>query len=187
MKTKAVFLDRDGVINEEKGYVHKIEDFHFFSYTFSALKKIPKRYKKIIITNQSGISRGMYSQTDFEKLNSWMLSKLEENEIKIDKVYFCPHHPDKNCLCRKPKTGLLMQAQKEFNLDLKNSWLIGDKTSDILAGKNAGCKTILVKTGFAGKDGLFDVGPDYEALNLEEAVEIIIGKSNKSREIKCIF
>jgi D-glycero-D-manno-heptose 1,7-bisphosphate phosphatase len=177
LKTKAVFLDRDGVINQEKGYVHKIENFHFFPYTFRALRKIPKGYKKIIITNQSGISRGMYSRAEFEKLNSWMLSKIEENEIKVDKVYFCPHHPDEDCLCRKPKTGLIRQAQKEFALDLKNSWLIGDKTSDILTGKNAGCRTILVKTGFAGEDGLFEVKPDYKALNLEKAVELIVKKS----------
>lgn len=177
MKAKAVFMDRDGVINQEKGYVHKIEDFHFFPYTFSALKGIPQEYKKMIITNQSGISRGMYSQTEFEKLNSWVLSRLKEQGIEIDKVYFCPHHPDENCSCRKPKTGLIRQAQKEFNLDLKKSWLIGDKTSDILAGKNAGCRTILVKTGFAGEDGLFEVKPDFEASNLEKAVEIIIEKS----------
>ena len=181
MKAKAVFLDRDGVINQEKGYVHKIEDFHFFPYTFRALRKIPQEYKKIIITNQSGISRGMYSQTEFEKLNSWVLSRLKEQGIEIDKVYFCPHHPDENCSCRKPKTGLIRQAQKEFNLDLKKSWLIGDKTSDILAGKNAGCRTILVKTGFAGEDGLFNIKPDFEISNLEKAVKIIT--KNHSKEI----
>lgn len=181
MKAKAVFLDRDGVINQEKGYVHKIEGFHFFPYTFRALKKIPQEYKKIIITNQSGITRGMYTQTDFETLNNWMILKMEGNGVKIDKVYFCSHHPDDNCLCRKPKPGLIMQARKEFHLDLKHSWLVGDKTSDILAGKNAGCKTILVKTGFAGEDGLFSVKPDYIVLDLEKAVKII-EKSSKPKE-----
>ena len=181
MKAKAVFLDRDGVINREKGYVHNIKDFHFFPCAFRSLNRIPQEYKKIIITNQSGIGRGMYTQTDFEKLNKWMMLKMRQNGVKIDKVYFCSHLPEDSCSCRKPKPGLVLQAQKEFNLDLGESWFIGDKTSDILAGKNAGCKTILVKTGFAGKDGLFAVKPDYEALDLEKAVQII-EKVNKPKE-----
>lgn len=174
MKNKAIFFDRDGVINIDKGYVHKIEDFEFFEDVFEVFKKIPKSYKKIIVTNQAGIAKGIFKEEDYIRLTDWMLKRFEEKGIKIDKVYYCPHHPEgkvkkyiKDCEDRKPNIGMLKKAEKAFNLDLSKCWLIGDKSWDILAGKNAGCRTILI-------NGKTDANPDFETKNLIEAWQIIL-------------
>jgi len=147
--TKAVFLDRDGVVNVEKNYLYKIEDFEFIEGIFESLKKVQALgYKIFIITNQSGIGRGYYTKKDFEKLTSWMLQEFRNNEIVISQVEFCPHGPDDNCLCRKPKTGMIDKILEKHNIDLKNSWLVGDKSSDIRCAQNAGISnTIQVQSG----------------------------------------
>ncbi|QLI05998.1 D,D-heptose 1,7-bisphosphate phosphatase [Candidatus Campylobacter infans] len=138
---KAVFLDRDGVINADKNYVYKIADFEFMPDVFDVLKGFSNLgYALFIITNQSGIGRGYYTQDDFLRLNEWMLENFKKREIYIKKVYFCPHAPQSNCACRKPKPGMILQAKAEFDVDLNASILIGDKDSDIQAGKNAGIK-----------------------------------------------
>ena len=146
---KAIFLDRDGVINIEKNYLYKIEDFEFVDGTFESLKKLQKlEYKLFIITNQSGVGRGYYTLTDFNKLTTWMLNEFEKNAITISQVELCPHAPTENCQCRKPKTGMIDNILKNHEIDLKNSWLIGDKSSDIQCAKNANIKnTIQVKSG----------------------------------------
>lgn len=146
---KAVFLDRDGVINIEKDYTYKIEDFEFFDYVFETLKYLQNlNYKLFIITNQSGIARGYYKIEDFNKLTSWMLNKFKQNEIFISQVEFCPHGPNDNCTCRKPKIGMIENILKNHQVDLENSWLIGDKTSDIKCAINSKIKnTIQVKSG----------------------------------------
>ena len=145
---KAIFLDRDGIINKDKSYVHKIEDFEFCDGIFQTLKHyISLNYLLIIVTNQSGIGRGYYSEDDFNKLTTWMNEKFTCKDINIQKVYHCPHTPDANCDCRKPATGMFKEAQKEFDIDMKNSWMIGDKPSDIQAGINAGIlNTIFINT-----------------------------------------
>lgn len=140
-KSRALFLDRDGVVNTELNYVGKIEDFIFVEGIFSLCKKFQKQgYKIFIVTNQAGLARGFYTVDDFFILTEWMISEFLKNGIKITKVYFCPHHPDitGHCNCRKPNIGLIKQAEMEFDLDLSTSILIGDKISDIIAGKNAG-------------------------------------------------
>ncbi len=148
---KALFLDRDGVINKEKNYLYKIEDFEFIDGVFESCKFFQDRgYEIIIITNQAGIARGYYTEEDFHRLNNWMLDEFKKRGINISKVYFCPHHPDftGECECRKPNPGMILQAQKEFGLDLSSSILVGDKESDIKAGKNAGVGlNILVRSG----------------------------------------
>jgi D-glycero-D-manno-heptose 1,7-bisphosphate phosphatase len=142
---RALFLDRDGVINVDYGHVHKIDDFHFNSGVFELCNYFKKNnYLIIIITNQAGIAKGYYDEDQFHKLNNWMISKFKENGIEITKVYYCPHHPNyQSCECRKPNPGMLKKASKEFNLDLENSFLIGDKDTDINAAKNAGMKYFL--------------------------------------------
>ncbi len=154
--TRAAFLDRDGVINVETNYVHKIEDFIFLPGVFDACRELQTlNYRLIVITNQAGIARGYYTEADFYRLNAWMIAQFAREEITIAKTYFCPHHPTKgigpyriDCACRKPKPGLILQAQRGFNLDLPHALLIGDKESDIEAGRNAGIThTFLVKTG----------------------------------------
>ena len=137
---KALFLDRDGVINKEKNYLYKIEDFEFIDGVFETCRYFQKKgYLIIIITNQAGIARKKYSENDFKILTDWMLKEFENKDIKILKVYHCPHHPDFSgeCECRKPKPKMILDAQNEFNIDLKKSILIGDKNSDIEAGLNA--------------------------------------------------
>ncbi len=138
---RALFLDRDGVINIEKNYLHKIEDFKFIDGIFGLCRHYQNLgYLIFVVTNQSGIARGYYNESDFEKLTLWMIKQFLKEGITITKVYHCPHHPDISgtCECRKPKSGMILEAKKEFNLDLKNSILVGDKERDIEAATHAG-------------------------------------------------
>ena len=140
---KALFLDRDGVINIEINYLYKIQDFKFIDGIFNLCKYYQSRgYIIVVVTNQSGIARKYYSEKDFSILTLWMIEEFKKNSIEIKKVYFCPHHPDitSTCSCRKPNPGMLLEAKKEFDIDLNNSIIIGDKESDIEAGINAGLK-----------------------------------------------
>lgn len=144
--TKAIFLDRDGVINLDKAYVSKIEDFEFCEGVFEALTHFQNLgYLVIIVTNQSGIGRGYYTEEDFQKLTAWMRKELLHVRIKIDAVYHCPHAPEANCACRKPQSGMFLKAIEDFDIDVKKSWMIGDKPSDIEAALGAGIlNTILL-------------------------------------------
>ena len=149
MTIKTIFLDRDGVINKEISYLHKIEDFEFIDGVFEACQYLTNlNYKIIIITNQSGIARGLYSERDYQKLTIWLLTKFYEQNISILDIFHCPHAPRSQCNCRKPKPGMFIQAKKKYNIDMKNSWMIGDKEVDITASNSAGIeKTILVRSG----------------------------------------
>ena len=140
IKNKAVFLDRDGVLNEDIGYLFRIEDFKLKEEIVPLLKNYQKEgYLLIVITNQSGIARGYYTDDDFYKLNSWMINFFDKKGIKITKTFYCPHHPDHSgmCNCRKPKPGMILNAIDEYNIDPSKSILIGNKKSDILAGEHA--------------------------------------------------
>ena len=149
MTIKTIFLDRDGVINKEKNYLHKIEDFEFIDVVFDTCQYFKSlNYKIIITTNQSGISRGYFTEIDFQKVTNWMLDQFNINNIDILDVMHCPHLPSDLCDCRKPKPGMLLKAKTIHNIDMKNSWMIGDKENDIKAANNAGIvNTILVKSG----------------------------------------
>lgn len=141
MKSKALFLDRDGVINKEINYLHRIEDFIFNKGIFELCHSFEQKgYKIFIITNQAGIARKFYSEDDYWILTKWMVAEFLKKDIQITKVYHCPHHPEitGDCSCRKPNPLLIKLAESEFNLDLSGSILIGDKLSDVEAGKNAG-------------------------------------------------
>ena len=146
---KVVFLDRDGVINIEKDYLYQIEDFEFIDGVFSSLQYLQTLgFKFVIITNQSGIGRGYYSLEQYNTLTFWMKEQFKQQGIDIVEVYCCPHAPDENCSCRKPNIGMIEQASKILNIDYKNSWLIGDKSSDIQTAINANIKnTIQVRSG----------------------------------------
>ncbi len=138
---RALFLDRDGVINVEKDYLYKIEEFEFIDGIF----ELCRHYEELgflifVVTNQSGIARHYYSEEDFKKLSIWMTEAFLKHDIKIQRVYHCPHHPDISgaCNCRKPNPGMLLDANKEFDIDMSSSIIIGDKERDIEAGLNAG-------------------------------------------------
>jgi D-glycero-D-manno-heptose 1,7-bisphosphate phosphatase len=151
MLKQAIFLDRDGVINKEKNYLYKIEEFEFIDGVFEACAYLTNLgFKIIIVTNQSGISRGYYSEKDFQIINQWMINQFNKRNIDILDVFYCPHSHDSGCNCRKPKPGMLLKAQKKHNIDMEKSWLIGDKEDDITAANNAGIfNTIIVESGHA--------------------------------------
>lgn len=149
---KAVFLDRDGTINVEKHYLHKIVDFEFLPGVIEGLKMLQDAgFLLVIITNQSGIGRGYYTEEDFHKLNNWMLQTLKDNGVNIAKVYYCPHLPDakvvayrKDCDCRKPKLGMYEQAIKDLDITLDGSYAIGDKIRDCAICNGTLCKGFLI-------------------------------------------
>jgi D-glycero-D-manno-heptose 1,7-bisphosphate phosphatase len=151
MTKPALFLDRDGVINVDHGHVYKPEDFEFVDGIFELVAAaIRAGYLVIVITNQAGIGRGYYSEADFYRLTAWMNGRFLQRGAHIDAVYFCPFHPvhgvgeyQKDSDCRKPAPGMLLQAHKEHDVDLKRSILVGDKLSDIEAGRSAGVGTLL--------------------------------------------
>ena len=147
MGYKAVFLDRDGVINEErKDYVKDVSEFKLIEGSLDAIKLLKeKKFLVIIITNQSAINRGLLPVENLNKIHELLKIKLNKLNTFVDGIYFCPHTPEENCDCRKPRSGLLLKAAQEHNIDLKNSLMIGDSQTDILAAKNAGCNCILLK------------------------------------------
>ena len=149
MTIKTIFLDRDGVINKEVGYLFRISDFEFIEGVFDACLHFHHLgYKIIIISNQSGIARGYYNENDYLKLTEWMLDQFNDNGINILDIFYCPHGPESLCECRKPKPGMLIEAKDKYNIGMKDSWMIGDKETDIEAANLAGINnTILVRSG----------------------------------------
>jgi len=177
---KAVFLDRDGVIIEDAGYVGEIERVKFIPGAGQAIRLLNENgFKVIIITNQAGVARGYFSEEAVEEINTYVQETLAKEGALIDKTYYCPHHKEgvieeyrKDCYYRKPSPGMIEEAVRDFHIDLKRSFLIGDKGSDIEAGRRAGCKTILLagentQESAAGSE----VVSDYTASNLFEAVK----------------
>lgn len=149
---KAIFLDRDGTINVEKHYLNKIGDFEFLPGVIEGLKLLQDAgFLLIIVTNQSGIGRGYYSEEDFNVLTKWMMQTLEQSGVKITQVYFCPHLPDamiekyrKDCDCRKPKPGMYLKAVEDYDIDLSKSYVIGDKIRDCAICKDTECRGFLI-------------------------------------------
>ena len=149
MAIKTIFLDRDGVINKDVNYAYKIVDFEFIDGIFEVCIYFQNLgYKIIIVTNQSGISRGYYSENDFQTITNWMLAQFKKNDINILDIFHCPHSPSSNCDCRKPKPGMFIEAKNKHNINMMKSWIIGDSERDIRAAILAGIKnTILVRSG----------------------------------------
>ncbi|WP_115719121.1 D-glycero-beta-D-manno-heptose 1,7-bisphosphate 7-phosphatase [Gallaecimonas mangrovi] len=154
----ALFLDRDGVINVDHGYVSKIDDFEFIDGVFDTCIAFKNAgYAVVVITNQSGIARGMYTEQDFQQLTQWMDWNFEDHGVLLDGVYYCPHHAEKgigqykvDCSCRKPKPGMILEAKADLDIDLATSIFVGDKADDMRAAGAAGVGTsVLVKTGKA--------------------------------------
>jgi len=174
-RSPAVFLDRDGTVNEEIYYLHETEKFKLLPNTIEGIKKfLEMGYRIVIVSNQPGIGMGYYTKEDFFRVNREMLREFAEAGILIDKIYFCPHSKSEGCSCRKPNLALVNRAEEELNLDISHSFFIGDKTSDMETGKRAGMRTILVRTGFRGEDGEFSGEPDYWADDLLDAANIVL-------------
>lgn len=185
-KQKAIFIDRDGTINKLNGFISKPEEFELEEDAISAISLInSSAYLAIVITNQPSVARGLCDIEDIDYIHKKMKTLLGEKGAFIDKIYFCPHHPDRgfegenllykiSCACRKPNTGMVDMAVKDFNIDLDKSFIIGDSTMDIELAKRLGIRSILVNTGYAGKDKKYNVEADMICENIKEAVEKIL-------------
>lgn len=181
---RAVFLDRDGTINIEKEYLFRISEFEFIPGAIGAIKELNAAgFKVIIITNQSGIAKGYYGEKDLEKLHNWMEQELKKHGAVIDDIYYCPHHNEygtgiykQDCTCRKPKPGMLLKAVTEHDIVPGLSYTVGDRESDIIAGKRAGTKTILVGTGYAENTS---IPADYFAPDIKRAIDHIITSGSR--------
>lgn len=181
---RAVFLDRDGVITQDPpNYAHRLDQLKLIPRSTEAIKLLNENnFGVIIVSNQSGIARGYYGEEDMTRFNNAMNELLNKSDAHIDAIYYCPHHPEAkieryrvNCDCRKPKPGMLKRAEEELNIDLKKSFMVGDRWSDIEAAKRVECKTILVRTGYDSQK-LIDneIICDYVADDLLDAVEYIL-------------
>jgi len=157
---KAVFVDRDGTINEESGYLFRKEDCRFIPGAVEAIVQLNNAgFQVVVITNQSGIARGYYSAADLDQLHLYMGNEIAAAGGRIDGWYYCPHHPDyatkeSQCDCRKPLPGMIQRAAHDLGIDLSSSWMVGDKIADVHAGNAAGCQTVLVKTGYGATEAL---------------------------------
>ncbi|MBI2075758.1 MAG: HAD-IIIA family hydrolase [Candidatus Aenigmarchaeota archaeon] len=195
---RAVFLDRDGVINKDLLTTKRLKIFPNAGRAVKMLNGLG--FVVVVVTNQPQIAKGIQRESDIRKINKEIAQRLRKDGARIDAVYYCPHHPEKRtdipdwarkyrikCRCRKPDTGMLLKAKKKFDIDFSSSYLIGDRTVDIKCGKNIGCTTILVKTGHAGEDGKYDVKPDYICADIFEAAKFITAEEKADKNIKAII
>ncbi len=176
---KAVFLDRDGTINEDNlNYIKSWNEFRFLPKSKSAIRQLNRAgYLIIVITNQAGVAKGLYTEQTLNEINEKMQKELELADAHVDAIYYCPHGKEENCNCRKPKTGLIERAVKKHKIDLEKSWIVGDSLKhDIPLGKSAGMKTILVQSGRNWRQQeILGAQPDYVVEDLMGAVQIIKG------------
>jgi D-glycero-D-manno-heptose 1,7-bisphosphate phosphatase len=185
----AIFIDRDGTINEDIGYLSSLDELIIYPWAAEAIRLINEsEFKAVIVTNQSGIARGLYTEETLAAIHERMMSELAREHARIDAIYYCPHHPKigdghyrKACECRKPNSGMLLQAAREHGIDLARSYVIGDKASDINLATGAGARGVLVLTGY-GRETLANrerrpCQPAIIADNLLEAVKLILDRS----------
>jgi len=171
---RAVFLDRDGVINvkaPEGQYITRWEEFHFLPGVADAIARLNEaRFSVIVVSNQRGVGKGCMTIDALEEIHRRMIEQLAASNVRIDAIYYCPHGADARCTCRKPAPGMLLQAAEDHRLDLRNSWIVGDSDSDILAGKNAGCRTVRI----ARHDAATEVLSDLTFRSVTDAVTAIV-------------
>ena len=181
---KAIYLDRDGTLVEDPHYyVYKVEDFKLLPGVIEGLKALSGEFIFVIITNQSGIGLGMYTEEDMRKFNEKLIDELKKGSIDIKKIYHCPHKKEESCDCRKPSTKYIEEAAKEFDIDIKNSWVIGDHLHDIEMGVKANCRNVYMLTGHGkkhfenlGKKGL---KPDFIAEDFFKAADFIMNNKKQ--------
>jgi D-glycero-D-manno-heptose 1,7-bisphosphate phosphatase len=169
----AAFVDRDGTICKDVHYMRRPEQFELLPGVAEGIKLLNKLEVKVIVaTNQSGVARGYFTEADLMKIHERMIDELAKRGAKIDAVYYCLHHPNEECECRKPNIGMLKQAARDFDLDLNKCYIIGDRKLDVEAGRNAGCTSILVPTPETEPD----IKADYVVTNFHEAAKLIAEK-----------
>jgi D-glycero-D-manno-heptose 1,7-bisphosphate phosphatase len=180
--SRAVFLDRDGTLTHDAGYTHRACDLRLLDNVVPALRLLMTlKFRLILVSNQSGIARGLFTEDDMRAFNQALVERLCTDRIVLDRIYFCPFHPEatvqryrQESPLRKPNAGMLQLAAQEHGIDLAESFMIGDKKSDVLAGKRAGCRTILLQTGAAGEgEPEMTSEPDWIATDLLMAAQII--------------
>lgn len=176
MKKPAVFVDRDGTLIEEVNFLSRLEDLRVFPFTAAAIKQLKDNgFLVIVLTNQSGIARGKYSEADMHAIHDQIQAELNG---AIDAFYYCPHLPSAECVCRKPNLGMIESANAEFEIDMERSWMIGDKSLDVEIAKNAGIKSVLVLTGYGTKHRpQLAHEPDLVVENFGAAIESIVSAS----------
>jgi len=183
MKNKAVFIDRDGTINVDVHYLDDPDDFEMYKGVGEGVKKLKENgFKIIVITNQSGIARGYFTEEQLSKIHKRLKQEIQKFDVVLDGIYYCPHHPDDNCNCRKPNTGLFIDAINEHNIDVKKSFMLGDKILDIGAGKKIGARTVLIpephiRKEYLSKKNEWEYSPDYVADDFMDAVKWILKNS----------
>lgn len=185
VKKPAVFLDRDGVLTEEDSYITSLEQMKIFPYAAEAVRKIrQKGYYTIVITNQSGVARGLFTEEALREMNDYLMK-----QTNVDAIFYCPHHPEgkveryrKECVCRKPGTGMFEAACREFAIDMTKSYMIGDRAGDILAGKSAGVRTILLESGYGTARLEKEVIPDDIMQDLRDVAEWLPDVTGDIRE-----
>src|SRR5882757_5703534 len=185
---RAVFLDRDGTLIPDMDCLRNADELELLPGVAEALHELNLQgWRTVVVTNQPVIAKGFCDEAELQKIHNKLESLLGREHAFIDRIYFCPHHPEKGfpgerpelkieCGCRKPKTGMIQKAVAELNIDLSQSWLIGDTTTDMQTAKNAGLKSILVRTGSAGRDGKYDARPDYTFDTLNQAVDFVLSQ-----------
>ena len=175
-KKPAIFLDRDGVLTEEVSYITSVNNLHIFPYVTECIRQIhDKGYYAIVITNQSGVARGLFTEETLKDMNAFL-----KEVTGVDAIYYCPHHPNgdvdeyrKICKCRKPEIGLLEQACMDFDIDMNRSYMVGDRAGDILTGQRAGIKTVLLESGYGSARIEQNVTPDYIFADLCNVMDIL--------------
>jgi D-glycero-D-manno-heptose 1,7-bisphosphate phosphatase len=179
---RAVFIDRDGTINVEKEYLYRVEEFEFIPGADQAIRLLNDAgFLVVVVSNQSGVARGYYTEEDVQLLHLHISTQLERAGARVDAWYYCPHHPAGrgtyalSCHCRKPQPGMLLEAARRFDIDLQSSFVIGDKLVDIEAGHAAGCRSILVRTGYGREEEQYLHSGTEVYDNLLEAAECIAG------------
>jgi len=176
MANRAVFLDRDGTMAKDVNYCARPEDFELFPNTAKAIKLLNEHgFKVIVVTNQSGIARGFFTEETLAKIHEKMKRELTKEGARIDDIYYCPHHPADNCDCRKPKPKLVLQAAKEHNIDLEHSFVVGDLEMDVELGRAVSCGTILILPN-PGDYARKQKAPDYIAVVLYDAALWIVSQ-----------
>lgn len=181
MGQRAVFLDRDGVIIAEVNYLRRVEQLRVLRGTPEGISLLRRAgFKVIVISNQSGVARGYVTRKALEGIHKELRRRLKVEGAALDAVYYCPHHPDEACRCRKPALGMIEAAQKRFKIDLKKSFFIGDSTSDMKTARNAGCAGVLVRTGKGGRDGRHRAAPVGRCRNLLAAARWIIRREARA-------